>query len=313
MLKNKTKKESRLIIFLGGIVVLLMVFFVKIKVTTLKNHKNMNEKSLVNIVKRDKAVKGDVLFQNNKAFQDNFSEKKTLVESSTILESKDKDWWLNSGAIFKVEDGIGKTLFGNLNKDDYWRKNYVDYNSDETSQGYRPQNLFRLVTKTRWQNFRQEAYFRIKYYEKSSSKHRSGSNGIFLFNRYQDGDNLYYTGLRVDGTVIVKKKYKGEYYTIMSKKVLSGKYNRQANPILIPLDKWIGLRSEVITKKDRVFIRVFLDRGHDGNWQEIFQAVDDGKKYGNPIIFQAGYAGLRTDFMDCEFDDYAIIESSQNN
>jgi hypothetical protein len=246
-------------------------------------------------------------------FVDDFSEEKIIIETDSPAKSTDQNWWLNSGAIFKTERGVGKTLFGSLKQDDYWRKNYADYNPDETTGGYRPQNIFRLVTKKRWRNFRQEAYFKVKYYEQSPSQHRQASNGLFLFNRYQDGDNLYYTGLRVDGQMVVKKKYNGQYHTMISKKVLSGKYDRENNPILIPLDKWIGLGSEVTNEGDKVIIKVFLDQEGSGHWREIVRVEDDGVRYHSPLINSAGFAGLRTDFMDCEFDDYLITDLFHKN
>jgi hypothetical protein len=61
--------------------------------------------------------------------------------------------------------------------------------------------------------------------KKSNSIHRMASNGVLLFNHYLDGDNLYYVGIRVDGSAIVKKKKDGVYYTMESKRVFPGKYD----------------------------------------------------------------------------------------
>ncbi|MEK7147292.1 MAG: hypothetical protein AAB806_00185, partial [Patescibacteria group bacterium] len=70
---------------------------------------------------------------------------------------------------------------------------------------------------------------------------------------------------------------------------------------------WIGLRSEVKTNPDNtVSVKFFIDKDKTGNWILIAEATDDGKSYGGAAILQEGYAGIRTDFMDVEFDDYRI-------
>jgi hypothetical protein len=38
----------------------------------------------------------------------------------------------------------------------------------------------------------------------------------------------------------------------------------------------------------------------------VAEAKDDGKTFGGAAILNEGYAGIRTDFMDVEFDDYKI-------
>lgn len=240
---------------------------------------------------------------------DDFSQNYILEESGKMKDSKNTKWWVNSGAFLYSENGIGRTIMGKLDKNDKWRIDYRNYNSDETDDGYYPQNIFRLVTKSKWKNFNQEAYFKIKKYNLSKSKHRFESNGILLFNRYQDGDNLYYTGLRVDGAVVIKKKYKGRYYLMGYKKILTGKYDKRKNPNLILENKWMGIKSKVKTiNGNQVEIKVFTDSGKTGNWKEILSVIDDGEKYGGNAILSGGYAGIRTDFMDVEFDDYKIEE-----
>jgi len=37
-------------------------------------------------------------------------------------------------------------------------------------------------------------------------------------------------------------------------------------------------------------------------------AVDDNQKYGGEAIKEAGYGGIRTDFMDVDMDNYKIQE-----
>jgi hypothetical protein len=246
---------------------------------------------------------------------EDFSVDYVLEETGKMNSSASSNWWVNSGAFLYSKDGVGKTLAGKLAKGVKWQERYQETREatvKETDGGYYPQNIFRLVTKEKWKDFEQEIYYNIRKYNLSKDKHRSASNALLLFNRYQDGDNLYYTGLRVDGTVIVKKKYQKEYYTMGQEKVLKGKYDRKDNPNLIPENKWVGVRSQVETLAgDKVRIKVFVNfkKGAD-DWWEVLSVIDDGEKYGGSAILESGYAGIRTDFMDVEFDDYRIGETA---
>lgn len=227
-----------------------------------------------------------------------------------MSESLNSYWWVNSGAFLIKEDGVGKTLFDEIDKNSKWQKAYLQYNAADTDNGYHPQNIFRLVTRSKWQNFQQTIYAKIKKYNLSESKNRSESNGLLLFNRYLDSDNLYYVGIRVDGTAVIKKKINGNYYTLAQKSFYKADvpYNRDTNPNLIPGQKWIGLRSEIKTNSDNtVGIKLFIDKDKTGNWVLAAEANDDGKTYGGATILNEGYAGIRTDFMDVEFDDYKIF------
>jgi len=243
-------------------------------------------------------------------FSDKFSKNEVIEESGSMSESSSSNWWLNSGAFFIKEAGIGKTLFDEIDKNSKWQKAYLQYNAADTDNGYHPQNIFRLVTRSKWQNFQQTIYAKIKKYNLSESKNRSESNGLLLFNRYLDSDNLYYVGIRVDGTAVIKKKINGNYYTLAQKSFYKADvpYNRDTNPNLIPGQKWIGLRSEIKTNSDNtVGIKLFIDKDKTGNWVLAAEANDDGKTYGGATILNEGYAGIRTDFMDVEFDDYKIF------
>jgi hypothetical protein len=78
---------------------------------------------------------------------------------------------------------------------------------------------------------------------------------------------------------------------------------------LIPEQKWFGLRSEIKTNQDNtVNIKLFIDKDGNGNWTLATQATDDGKSYGGQAFLDEGYTGIRTDFMDVEFDNYKVTE-----
>lgn len=236
----------------------------------------------------------------------NFNLDGVLNEAGSQSDTTSPYWWVNSGAKMIMKGGRGSTVIGELPDSDYWRVLYSKNNSTDTDNGYHPQNIFRLVTTSKWQDFQQEAYFVIKKDNLSKSSNRNQSNGLLLFNRYKDGQSLYYTGVRVDGSAIIKKKLNGTYYTMAEiKNIYPGTYNRDTSPNLLPKNKWIGLRSQVKNQADgSVIIKLFVDRGWSGNWELVAETVDNGTKYG-PVI-STGYAGIRTDFMDVEFENFRL-------
>lgn len=243
----------------------------------------------------------------NSPFHYRFSVAGTLYESGNMKDSSSPYWWLNSGGIFYLKDDIGFTIKGELPAYSKWRLAYAASNPVDTDNGYHPQNILRLVTRSKWKNFREEVYFKIIKDNLSSSTNRNASNGILLFNRYQDGNSLYYTGIRVDGAAVIKKKINGEYHTMAYKRIFSGTYNRDTNPNLLPENIWIGLKSEVKNNADgTVSIKLYMDQGKTGVWKLVAEAIDDGKSFGGAAITNEGYGGIRTDFMDVEFDDYKI-------
>jgi len=236
-----------------------------------------------------------------------------LEESGSMEESRSDKWWLNSGGRVFIDGKSIKTIQGELPIDDKWRKEYGSSNPLDTDQGYHPQNIFRLVTRDEWQNFSQQVYFQIKDDNLSKSPNRDRWSGVFLFNRYRDGNNLYYTGVRVDGAVVIKKKIDGVYYTLAYKKIYPGVFNRFNNPNLLPHGSWIGLKSEVKnTSASSILIKLYIDNERTGNWESVLEVIDRKGSYGENPILQQGHAGVRTDFMDVEFDNYRIEELGSN-
>jgi hypothetical protein len=240
----------------------------------------------------------------------NFNSTGTVEETGSSNDSSSPYWWVNSGGALKINGTRGSTIKGSLSNLDPWKIIYSANNPEDTDNGSHPQNIFRLITRSKWQDERQEAYFVIGKYNLSSSSNRNQSNGILLFNRYQDAFNLYYTGVRVDGSAIIKKKINGIYYTMAEvKNVFPGNYNHDTEPNLLTLNKWIGLRSEVTNQLDgTVKIKLYIDKGWTGIWQLVAEATDDGKQYGGAAIKNAGFGGIRTDFMDAEFENFRLRE-----
>ena len=129
---------------------------------------------------------------------------------------------------------------------------------------------------------------------------------MLLFLQYLDADNLYYAGVRVDGSAVIKKKSAGAYTTLAETPWFPGTYNRVSSPDLIPHRAWIGLRTVMHTNGETVTIQLYVDPDRSGFWILALQAEANAGP--SQDAMQPGYGGIRTDFMDVEFDDYRIEE-----
>ncbi|OGI16901.1 MAG: hypothetical protein A2Z52_00855 [Candidatus Moranbacteria bacterium RBG_19FT_COMBO_42_6] len=249
--------------------------------------------------------------RNESASSEKNGAETVLNEASKKEKSSSQDWWLNSGGIMNLGSGEFSTNLGPLSKDSRWRKLYSKSNPEDTDKGYYPQNIFRLVTRSKWDNFSQSVYFKIEKINLNQSENRNESNGILFFNRYQDGDNLYYAGIRVDGDAVIKKKINDKYYTLKEKEFFTNgqEYDKEKNPNLIPLNSWIGIKSEIKNVDgETVSIKLYIDSGEKGEWQLVLEAHDSQDKYGKEPFLEKGYAGIRTDFMDVRFKNYEILK-----
>ena len=240
-------------------------------------------------------------------FSDDFSSDMVIEETAYAHQSTHSSWWLNSGGEFHLTNGIGRTL-----QDDEapfsWREEYVAYNPIDSDQGVHPQNLLRLIYKGKEKDVRIESQFRIRRDHASVSPERGQANGVLLLLRYLDEDNLYYAGLRVDGMAIIKKKSSDDgYYILKQKTFYPGRYDRVHNSSLLPKNEWIGVRAEAKNHENgTVAITLFVDQTGTGEWVKVLEAIDDGIHFGGPAITQPGYTGIRTDFMDVEFDNVKV-------
>lgn len=289
MLMNMNKKFMKLAIVLGFFLLILLISFSK-----------LSKYPVLSVTRNNQDIidlrKNEVLTQNYKI----------IYESGSMSESFNEYWWLNSGGKVFINGNSVKTIHGELDENDPWRIKYNENNPTETDNGYHPQNIFRLVTREKYKEVEQSVGFKINKYILSADSHRAASNGVLFFHHYLNGNNLYYAGFRVDGNAVIKKKINGIYYTMVYKMLYpETKYNRDSNPNLLPINKWIGLKT-VITNLTTggVEIRVYTDKESTNEWILVAQAIDDGTKYGGASITDEGYAGIRTDFMDVEFNGY---------
>lgn len=231
-----------------------------------------------------------------------------INETAPMSDSNSPYWWLDSGGKLIITNGVGETIQGDLPKNDPWYKEYLDTNAEDTENGLHPQNLLRLVSRSEWENVRVEASYYIVKDNISVSANRNESNGLLLMSRYtDDGQTLYYAGIRVDGTAVIKKKYKGTYYTMDQKQIFPGTYDHDRNPNLLPHSVWIRLKSETITQKDgSVTIRLYMEDKVPDNWKLLLSVRDHSQYEKTPPIKGELPVGLRTDFMDIKFDDILI-------
>jgi len=230
-----------------------------------------------------------------------------LQEAGNMEESTSRYFWLDSGGKLPIKNGIGSTVIGELSALDKWRLAYLKSSAVDTDNGYHPQNLFRLIARVRGDNVRAESLFRIVKDNFSASPNRNASNGLLLMMRYQDYKTLYYAGVRVDGTAVIKKKYQGTYYTMAQKKIFSGTYAQGSAANLLPHNEWLSLRAETSTNADgSVVVRLFMKRSNESTWTKLLESRDASQYGGTPPITAAGYLGIRTDFMDVEFDSFRI-------
>lgn len=242
---------------------------------------------------------------------DSFPRDLSLEEADRVDTSADPCWWLDSGAVFFIQDGIGQTQMGTLPETSRWVKLYAESDAIDTKFGQYPQNIFRLINKMPAQDFREAVYFNIDSYNAINSPNRNESNGVFLFGRYRNSNDLYYGGIRVDGTVVIKRKLNGIYETLASAIYdNSSSYDSTSNPNLLPTGQWIGIALEMKnTSGTKIMIQLDADMG-DG-WQTVLTTIDDPTKLpdGGLLTFP-GNTGIRTDFMDVLFKDYSIAPLS---
>lgn len=234
----------------------------------------------------------------------------TLAEAGSMGESSSPYFWVNSGAYLIIQDGLGKTVQGKLSTSNFWRTLYGSSNPLDTGNGYYPQNLFRLVTRSSWTNTSQEMQFKIQHTNLTDTSNRDGYSGVLFFSRYRDNDNLYYAGIRQDGTSVIKKKIGGTYYTMDQRQVFSGSYDKWSNPSLIPQKQWMRMRLVTQSQADgSVSLTLYLDKNDTGSFVEIGHAVDKNGAYGgSPVVNGPAYAGIRTDYEDVFFNDYRLTE-----
>jgi hypothetical protein len=137
-------------------------------------------------------------------FRYTFSVEGNLNEVGEMRNSSSPYWWISSGGFLELKDGTGRTIQGSLDLGEKSQLDYEEANSVDTDGGIRPQNIFRMVSRSKWGDISQVMYYKIEKINLSTSPNRKASNGIQQMSRYADQDDLYYTALRVDGKAVIK-------------------------------------------------------------------------------------------------------------
>ena len=236
----------------------------------------------------------------------NFDSTGSLQEASSPELSSSRFWWLNSGGSLVIEDGTGHTARRNQSSTNRWSLAYRLNNPLDTDDGRYPQNLFRLVSRDIVGDAEVAMAFRVLSLNLTDTPNRDAWSGVFLFSRYQDGDNLYYAGVRQDGHVVIKKKIGGQYHTLAEEEYFRGyrPYEKDTYPNLIPGQVWLEMKLVTKNESDGVHISFSIKEDESANWQEVLTVIDEG--VGGPAFSQPGHFGIRTDYMDVEFENYRV-------
>src|SRR5579872_2945095 len=141
--------------------------------------------------------------------------------SATSQNSGSPYWWVNSATGLAISGGLGASMSGPSGE------------------------VFQMLLRAPEQNVSTQIYIDRTADDFSSASYRQPYNGEFVIARYEDANNYYFGGLQDDGSVVIKKKMNGTYYTLAIKKLLAGTYNASSNPDLIPFHTWIGLKLSV--------------------------------------------------------------------
>ncbi|OGG41593.1 hypothetical protein A2837_00155 [Candidatus Kaiserbacteria bacterium RIFCSPHIGHO2_01_FULL_46_22] len=244
------------------------------------------------------AIEDDWLF--------NFDSAGTLQEAASPELSSSRFWWLSSGGNLVIEGGTGRTARKDQSATNRWSLAYRLNNSLDTDSGRYPQNLFRLVSRDTAADADIAMSFRILSLNLTDTPNRDAWSGVFLFSRYQDSDNLYYAGVRQDGHVVIKKKIGGKYYTMAEEEHFRSyrPYEKDTNPNLIPGQSWLEMRLTTKNESDGLRITLSIKDDSSTSWKEVLEVLDKGT--GGPAFDQPGHFGIRTDYMDVEFDNYRV-------
>lgn len=233
-----------------------------------------------------------------------FSSTGKLNESDSMLNSTSPYLWLSSGGTLTIANGIGSSLRGTLPATSPTRTLYASKMPVISDQGTHPQNAFRLFAKTSIKDVSTSVYLNRKADNLDNPLNRHTYTGESLFARYKDDKTFYYAGLRADGGIVIKKQNAGAYKTLASKQIFSGTYDATTNFNLIPLNKWIGLKFDVVDTSAGTKLTVYTDIGKTGTWTLALTVIDDPAKFGAAIT-NAGFVGVESDFADIEIDTFS--------
>ncbi len=259
----------------------------------------------------DVADSSSAIAQSTPSFSYSFGTNGTLEEASTPTQSSSAYFWLKSGGVMTISNGVGATNQGSLPATNKWRVAYAASSSVQTDNGYHPQNVFKLFTRSAWQNVRHTVSFNIQDDNLTNIANRHPYDGVFLIDRYDMANDSYYMmGFRTDGAGVLKKKVGDKFYTLQYSPLFfvgddSGDYDSASRFNMLLKNTWIMMRSEIRNNANGTVDLQFYYNYCGFGWILAGFATDDGVLYG-PVLGGSGLAGVQSDFMDVQYDDYAL-------
>jgi hypothetical protein len=238
------------------------------------------------------------------SFSYTFNSDGTLYEAGSPALSTSPYFWLKTGGKLVISNGLGRSIAGNLSATDPLHIQYAKTLATASDNGYHPQNVFFLLTKSSFANTSAQIYLNRVRDNLANSANQHPYNGESILARYTDANNYYYAGLRADGTVVIKKKVAGVYTTLATGPLFSGTYS-SAMPNLIPLTTWIGLRFEVTDVSGGVALKLYTDVGKTGTWKLAASGIDATTTLQTP-----GVVGIESDYADLRMDNLTITGTS---
>jgi hypothetical protein len=204
--------------------------------------------------------------------------------------------WNDGGVESPLWDMTSGSLFGRAGAG--WTGVPDDCAPDRTSSSCTNSAVFRLNTRRfDFSAVRVEVGLRANAWTSTASTPAVAWDGVHLWLRYVDEEELYYASVnRRDGAVVVKKKCRGgpsnggTYVTLASR---SGHG--------VPLDAWQRVGASV---EDTVDGSVAIEVLREG--AAVLRAVDTGA--GCAPIRRAGAVGVRGDNLDFELRDFTVSE-----
>lgn len=173
---------------------------------------------------------------------------------------------------FDRPDGLIADNYGHSDPLGKWKVTSQSFYAKD-SMGYTNSPVFRAITqKTDFTNFL------LKADMKKMDLAIEPWEGLQLFFRYRDADNLYVAGIRNDNQIQLKKKVNGIYTTLGTAPIDGNK---------------LGYWYKMVVMAKGTNIQIYVD----------------GTKYieANDASLSAGRAGIRTDNIEAYFDNFEVF------
>lgn len=172
---------------------------------------------------------------------------------------------------FNGADGLLANNYGSEDVLKKWKVTSQKFHI-KNKRGYTDSPVFRAVTqKSDFDNFT------LSTNAMKATLGKDAWDGLQVFFRYKDYDNLYAAGIRNDNALHLKKKVAGEYFELARVEFDSNRLNH-----------WYNIK--VVAQNDH--IQVFVD-------EIMYIDVYDSS-------FSEGKVGARTDNITANFDDYTV-------